>query len=218
MPELLEVGARVRTLRKRLGFHRRHVAHSAGLSTRELASVERGNRAPTINEVRSIAGSLGVEVEEFLSGVDVDQPLPFDLRIDDILHEIPAEEPLPEAETLASPTHERRKAPLAWAELEQSFATVRAQIDDVARCCDRIASAGADDDIGPFLDELEGALTKLRANSEFSVVVERHREAIATYAIAVSAAEASSWRSRTDQRAGTTPDATNSSTTDPAPA
>jgi transcriptional regulator with XRE-family HTH domain len=216
MPEMLEVGARVRTVRKRLGLHRRQVAHSAGLSTREFASLERGRRQPTIDEVRSIAGSLGVEVDEFVSGVD--QPLPADLRIDDILDELPAVEPLPVNEIPSAPSRERRKAPRAEAKLERSFAKVRAQLGDVARCCDQVGSAAADDDIGPLLDELEGALTELRTNPAFSVAVERHHEAIATYETAVDVADAASWRSRADQRAGTTPAATNSSTTEVAPA
>lgn len=216
MPEMLEVGARVRTVRKRLGFHRRQVAHNAGLSTHKLASLERGRRHPTIDEVRSIAGSLGVEVDEFLSGVD--QPLPTDLRIDDVLDELPTVDPLPANEIPSAQLRERRKAPRAEAKLERSFAQVRAQLDDVADSCHQLAAAGAEDDVGPLLDELEEALTQLRADPAFSAAVDRHRDAIATYGTAVDVADAASWRSRADQRAGTTPDATNSSTTKAAPA
>jgi transcriptional regulator with XRE-family HTH domain len=216
MQEILEVGARVRTVRRRLGFRRRQVAHSAGLSTYELASLERGRRPPTIDEVRSIAGSLGVDVDEFLSGVD--QPHPDDLRIDDILDALPDAEPLPANETPSAPSRERRKAPRAWSKLERSSTKAKAQMDDVTRTCERIASAEADDDLGALVDELEDALTKLRASSEFSNAVEQQRTSIATYATAVADAERSSWKSRVDQRAGTTPDATSSSTTEAAPA
>lgn len=216
MPQLLEVGARVRTVRKRLGVHRRRVAQSAGLSRRQLASIECGRRLPTIDEVRSIAGSLGVEVDEFLS--DIDQPSPVDLRIDDVLEDLPDADPLPADETPSAPSRERRLAPRAEARLERAFAKVSAQLDDVTRVCERIASADADDDMGALLATLEDTLTKLRANPAFSIAVEKHQEAMATYADAVEIAEAASWRTRVDQSAGTTPVKTSSSTTEPAPA
>jgi transcriptional regulator with XRE-family HTH domain len=216
MPQMLEVGARVRTLRKHLGLHRRRVAQSAGLSRRQLASIERGRRQPTIDQVRSIAGSLGVEVDEFLP--DFDEPAPSDLRIDDILEDVPPVDPLSADETPSGPRRERRKAPRAEAKLERSFAKVRAEFDDVARCCDQIAAADAEDDIGPLLDELQAALTQLRVHPQFSVAVERHRIAIATYATAMDVADAASWRSRANQPARTTPIATSSSTTEAAPA
>jgi transcriptional regulator with XRE-family HTH domain len=93
------VGARVRTVRKQLGFTRRRVAVNASFSRRELASFERGCLTVTPAKVRSVAGSLEVEIE-----------------------------------APAAPRRERRKASRARAELDQAFARVRGQIDDVARC------------------------------------------------------------------------------------
>ena len=197
--EASEVGARVRSERKRLGFTRRRATRNAGFSRRQLASFERGRRPMTVDQVRSVAGSLGVDVDEFLP--DVDEPAPADVRIEDIFDElpVPVTDPLPELVAPATPLDERRKAPRARAKLDQAFACAWGQIAEVTRCCEQVSAAGADDDIGGLLDELVTAVAQLRENPELERAIECHRGALAAYEWAVADADTSSWRSRAKQ-------------------
>ena len=69
-----EQGVRVhlKALRRAHGLSRAEVARSAGLTRRELRRYERGRKVTTA-ELRSIAGSCGVDVEELLDdGADDD--------------------------------------------------------------------------------------------------------------------------------------------------
>ena len=71
-----QLGITLREVRRRLGLSRSHVAHSAGLTTRELAAYERGRVAIPVTDLSSLAGSCGVEVDELLGQrpADVDVP------------------------------------------------------------------------------------------------------------------------------------------------
>src|SRR5215510_12214330 len=97
--ETTVIGARIRSTRRRLGLKRRPVAANAGLSRRRLAKFERGRAAMSVDDVRSVAGSLGVDISEL---VDVDheddnttdamldtEPSPSDIRIDDLFDTAP---------------------------------------------------------------------------------------------------------------------------------
>jgi transcriptional regulator with XRE-family HTH domain len=53
-------------VRRRQGLSRAHVAHSAGLTKRELAAYENGRVAVPETDLCSLAGSCGVEVDELI--------------------------------------------------------------------------------------------------------------------------------------------------------
>lgn len=70
-PPETEIGARwlghsLREVRRRQGLSRAHVAHSAGLTKRELAAYENGRVAVPEADLCSLAGSCGVEVDELI--------------------------------------------------------------------------------------------------------------------------------------------------------
>ncbi len=65
-PSRKALGRRLRAVRMDQGLGRGTAARSAGLTRRELARYERGRRHPRIGELRSIAGSCGVELDDLL--------------------------------------------------------------------------------------------------------------------------------------------------------
>ena len=71
------VGRRLRKIRIDQGLARGAAARSAGLTRRELARYERGRRHLRIGELRSIAGSCGVELDALLPPESLDSPLSF---------------------------------------------------------------------------------------------------------------------------------------------
>ena len=168
-----ETGQRLRAERKRQGLSRRRVALDAGFTRRQLVSIERGRRDLTVADVRSFAGSMGVEIGDLLpdGGIFDDTPPPDDLRIEDFLP--PAEE-LPEFEKMAEPDLqigaalpfvERRKAPLAAA---------------------RIAT-------------LRLAVTELEADPEYAECVARHEQARDEFVRVTTESPQPSWRLRADR-------------------
>jgi transcriptional regulator with XRE-family HTH domain len=198
----VEIGARIRLTRKRLGLGRRRVAANAGLSPRRLAKFERGRVPMSVDDVRSVAGSLGVDVSE-LVGEDSDDapsragrsalngPSPSEIRIDHLFDTAPFAD-------LADPPPrpERRRIPRARTALEQSFAEVWSRLEDVVRAAERLAEAGAGDDVGALVAALERELDDLRADPDFELAVARHDEARAVFESAAAAARDASWQSR----------------------
>jgi transcriptional regulator with XRE-family HTH domain len=60
------LGHSLRDVRRRQGLSRAHVAHSAGMTKRELAAYENGRVAVPETDLCSLAGSCGVEVDELI--------------------------------------------------------------------------------------------------------------------------------------------------------
>jgi transcriptional regulator with XRE-family HTH domain len=76
------VRVHLKALRREHGLSRAQVARSAGLTRRELRGYERGRVAIPEIDLRSIAGSCGVEVDDLLSGPGADTA-PHALMADD---------------------------------------------------------------------------------------------------------------------------------------
>ncbi len=204
--ETSEIGARIRLVRRRLGLKRRPVAANAGLSRRRLAKFERGRASMSVDDVRSVAGSLGVDVSDLVDRGDgraTDathatteiEPEPSEIRIDDLLDTEPF------ADLVEPPSRpERRRVPRSRTNLEQSFARVWSQLEDVVRAADRLVEAGAEDDVGALVESLERELDALRADPDFQRAIEQHAAARAAFETAAEAARRTSWKSRGDRQ------------------
>ena len=208
-----ETGQRVRDARKHRNLPRRRVAVNAGFSTRELASAERGRRAITVGELRSLAGSIGVELDALLpDGCSVEAiPPSDDVRIEDLLTPVAAS---PELEAAlgasargeAAPEFvERRRVPMASAQLTRAFSDLRARIADVSQCCARLQAADIDDDIGALLAELHVAVTALERDPAFAEALTRHESAREDYRQTAQEVAQQSWRNRAPQPASGAP-------------
>jgi transcriptional regulator with XRE-family HTH domain len=85
-----DLGDRLRAVRESRGLSRAAVARSAGMPTRELAAYERRRQEPSAADLRALAGSCGVHVEELLgSHPVVDEQHSFDAQLDEFF--MPAE-------------------------------------------------------------------------------------------------------------------------------
>ena len=203
--ETSTVGARVRTARSRLRLRRGRVARNAGFSRRELASFERGRREMSVEEIRSLAGSLGIDVGELLPPDELnDNPAPSELRIEDVLEVpddldglavLPPAEPLPELGE-DDRRAERRRVPLKRTALDEAFGSVRAELDDVVQTADRMRAACSEDDVHALVYDLQRALGALRENVDFEVALERLDDARAEHHDVVTNHTSASWRSR----------------------
>lgn len=68
LPEELELGGRIRSLREGKGMPLREVAGAAGVSESFLSQVERGVANPSVASLRRIAEALGESVGAFFHG------------------------------------------------------------------------------------------------------------------------------------------------------
>ena len=60
-------GAHLRSLRQNLGLSQEEVAHRAGVHVTYLSGIERGNRNPSLRNIKKIAMALGVQVGDLFS-------------------------------------------------------------------------------------------------------------------------------------------------------
>jgi transcriptional regulator with XRE-family HTH domain len=204
-----ETGQRVRDARKRRKLSRRRVATNAGFSVSELASAERGRRPLTVDDLRSLSGSIGVELDDLLpDGCVVEAvPPPDDVRIEDLL--TPAGDSRELEIALGSSAHssaapefvERRQVPIASARLARAFADVRASSEEVTRCCALVQSADASDDLPARIAQLRHALSALEYSTTFADAVSRYRDAREEYEQSAQVASTRSWRTRTPRPA-----------------
>lgn len=65
-PRVVEVGREVRRRRKELGLTIEQLAERADLTANYIASIERGERDPSLSTVASIARGLGVPIPALL--------------------------------------------------------------------------------------------------------------------------------------------------------
>ena len=204
-----EAGQLVLDARKHRNLPRRRVAVNAGFSTRELAAAERGRRALTVSELRSLAGSIGVELDALLpDGCSVEAtPPPEHLRIEDLLAPVVASPDLeaalgPSARGASAPEFiERRRVPIASAQVNRAFADLRSRIADVSQRCSRLQAADVDDDIAALLADLHCAVTELERDPAFAEALLRHASAREDYQQTAQEVAQNSWRSRAPQPA-----------------
>ena len=64
----VEVGKRVRQLRKRKGMSMANLAEAADLSVQYLSEIEHGKKSMTMGKLLSVAESLGVSTDRLLRG------------------------------------------------------------------------------------------------------------------------------------------------------
>jgi transcriptional regulator with XRE-family HTH domain len=199
-----ETGQRVRDARKRRKLSRRRVAINAGFSVRELAAVERGRRALGVDELRSLSGSIGVEIDDLVPDgyVVEERPPTDDIRIEDLLTPVAASPDLEAAlrrrghDDPGTEPVERRKVPIASAQLARAFADLRASSEAVTRCCALVQSADVTDDLPALHEMLRRALAKLEEDASFAANVTRYQDARDEYLRAARDASAQSWRAR----------------------
>jgi transcriptional regulator with XRE-family HTH domain len=65
-------GERVRELREKRGMTQEKLAQAADLTTSFVSTVERGQKAPSLNTILKLARALKVEAGELLSGFGYD--------------------------------------------------------------------------------------------------------------------------------------------------
>jgi transcriptional regulator with XRE-family HTH domain len=192
-------GARVHLRRKQLGLSRRQVARAAGFTARELGSAERGRRGLTVEELRALAGALGVEPSEIAPGeattdfgaghvhaaridamfgddsdpaaADVDQPHHDrgQLSVSDLMAPYPFEVSV----------RERRRDRRTRARVERTWAAVALDIEEVVDRCRRVVDANSGDDIAALLEDLEQVLVGVRSTRTFQRDAAGHGRALA---------------------------------------
>ena len=62
-----DTGARLRAVRELAGLSSRDIARAAGIGKRELAAAERGKQRLTQDQLRALAGALGIEPDVLVS-------------------------------------------------------------------------------------------------------------------------------------------------------
>ena len=144
-------GMRVRAVRELGGRSRSEIARAAGLSRRDLAAVERGDRALSRSEAHAIADALDVDGDAFLAADEL-ASIPRAVVTCDHVDEPERTEPVttPSTPAPAPRTHERERA-------------LRNGIDDVLDACARVSEARTDDDVYALLRDLEATLKSTEA-------------------------------------------------------
>jgi transcriptional regulator with XRE-family HTH domain len=91
-PNAVDLGARVRAVRELAGLQPREVAKAAGMGRRELQAVERGSKRLTGDELRALAGALGVD-PDVLVGVGFEGDLVRADTVDDRIDQVIGHDP-----------------------------------------------------------------------------------------------------------------------------
>jgi transcriptional regulator with XRE-family HTH domain len=183
-----DLGARVRAVRELSGATQKDVAKAAGMSRRELQAAERGAKRLSTNELRAVAGALGVD-PEVLIGVGFEGELvraPVEQRIDDVVghdpdrwHDFPGSvADLPAALPVDLPDPERRKDFATRNRIEQSWREVRGEMGDALTSCARLISAGSGDDVRRLIERLERDLLELKSKRAFQRNLADHERAL----------------------------------------
>jgi transcriptional regulator with XRE-family HTH domain len=183
---------------------RRRVATDAGFAAHELASVERGHRPLTIADLRSLAGSIGVEVSELLPDGTIieDIPPPHEMRIEDLLSPSVESPDLEGAEEhnpyrLVAPGFvERRTVPIASARLNRAFVKLREHTEKVRESCAVLQTADATDDVAALLENLQGTLTALAHDGAYAECLAEYQRAREEYLRSTRWSSRQSWRTR----------------------
>jgi transcriptional regulator with XRE-family HTH domain len=188
-PKAEDLGARVRAVRELAGLHQRDVAKAAGMGRRDLQAVERGAKRLTTNELRALAGALGVD-PDVLVGVGFEGDLvragSVDEQIDRVIGHDPSGwddlpssvEDLPPSLPMNLPNPERRKDYATRNRIEQSWREVRAEMGDTLTSCARLISAGSGDDVRRLIDRLERDLQQLKSRRNFQRNLADHERAL----------------------------------------
>jgi len=168
-----DLGARVRAVRELAGVDQRDLARAAGLSRRDLQAAERGAKRLTPDELKAVAGVLGVDAD-VLVGVGFDGEL---ARAAVDHQRAPAtsdwDEPQASLEDRAPtqsahlPNPERRKDFATRNRIEASWRDVRAEMGDALTSCARLISAGSGDDVRRLVERLERDLAELKSRRTF---------------------------------------------------
>lgn len=66
---LIQLGGRIRDVRKGLGISQEELAHLSGMHRTYVSSVERGERNISVLNLLSIAGVLGVDAGSLITGL-----------------------------------------------------------------------------------------------------------------------------------------------------
>ncbi len=83
-PFKVQLGERIRMLRKAVGLTQERLAEKADLSVNFIGNTERGENVPSLKTLRRVAKALGVHLKDLLDFPDVDVAE----TIDEILTEI----------------------------------------------------------------------------------------------------------------------------------
>jgi transcriptional regulator with XRE-family HTH domain len=188
-PKAEDLGARVRAVRELAGLQARDVAKAAGMGRRELQAVERGSKKLTADELRALAGALGVD-PDVLVGVGFEGDLVRAGTVDDQIDQVIGHDPdgwhdlpgsvsdLPPALPVNLPNPERRRDYATRNRIEQSWREVRSEMGDTLTSCARLISAGSGDDVRRLVDRLERDLQQLKSRRTFQRNLADHERSL----------------------------------------
>jgi transcriptional regulator with XRE-family HTH domain len=135
-------GMRVRAVRELGGRSRSEIARAAGITRRDLAAVERGDRPLSHTEAHAIADALDVDGDAFLAP--------------DELATMPRAVVMPDRD--AGDHAASDSAAIAPKPTPKPELALRSDIDDVLDACTRVSQAQSDDDVYARLRDLESTL------------------------------------------------------------
>lgn len=160
-----DLGARLRAVRELAGASQHDVAKAAGLTRRELQSAERGAKRLSSDQLRTLAGALGVE-PDVLMGVGFEGELvragPGEGRIGRASGQ---DRELPDDLRASNP-------------IDESWRDVRNEMGDVLASCARLTSAGSGDDVRRLIERLERELLQLKSTRTFQRRLADHERAL----------------------------------------
>ena len=68
------IGARIQKLRKQKGLTQDELSEKVNISSKYLSSIERGKENPTLNTFISIAEELSVDIGDFFTEIQIEDP------------------------------------------------------------------------------------------------------------------------------------------------
>jgi transcriptional regulator with XRE-family HTH domain len=69
------IGARIKDIRNKQGVTQEQLSERVGINTKYLSSIERGKENPTLNILLKLTESLGVNLDEMFSNLQIEDPV-----------------------------------------------------------------------------------------------------------------------------------------------
>ena len=68
------IGSRIQEIRNKKGITQDQLSEKVGISPKYLSSIERGKENPTLNTILKLAQSLDVNLDEFFTHLEIEDP------------------------------------------------------------------------------------------------------------------------------------------------
>lgn len=81
------IGARIKNIRLKKGMTQEQLSEKMGINPKYLSSIERGKENPTLNTIINLSQSLGINIDEIFTSLQIEDPSRLKALLKSLLNE-----------------------------------------------------------------------------------------------------------------------------------